>query len=327
MAGVIVALSAAGAAQADDNVLSWSSANAFVGVCQVGVSCGQPNGVSPLALRQSTDVDTTFNSTAVGPPDYLHLTNNGYFGNARSSAEAGEGLLGLPQLHAFAESRSVGLGFLPKPYIGVDVAFVQAVQGYTNTSTDNLLIPLNAFQGLVDYRVTGAPGTVSAGLAVTTSAILDPSVAALWSAVGSGNQFGQFTAGCGTAGALAIGNPSPANASPSGNLQYLEVAATSCGADTYLLAPNETFYVWARLGVVHTAVGITDADNTFNVTIAPEYQERVRNELAPGLARASGENLDIPVGAVPESSTWALMIMGFGAAGAMIRHRRRIQAA
>jgi hypothetical protein len=322
-ATMIVALSVAGAAQADDgNLLSWSSASASVGLCQVGVTCGQPNGVSLLARRQSTDTDVDFNAAAVGPQDYLQFTNNSFFGNAFSSAEAGEGLLGLPQLHAFAESRSVGLGFLANPYIGVDVAFVQAVQAYTNTSTDNLLIPLNAFQGLVDYHVNGAPGTVTAGLAITTSAILDPSVAALWSAIGSGSQFGQFTAGCGTDGALAIGSPSPANASPSPNTQYLGVAATSCtGSDTYLLAPNETFYVWARLGVVHTAAGVTDAANTFNVTIAPQYQQQVMSDLAPALLRASGANLDIPVAGVPEPGTWSLLILGFGAVGVLMRRR------
>jgi hypothetical protein len=32
-------------------------------------------------------------------------------------------------------------------------------------------------------------------------------------------------------------------------------------------------------------------------------------------------------GAIPEPSTWAMMILGFGAAGAAIRSRRRVSAA
>lgn len=327
LAGVLALAMTAGVstAHAEDEVLTWSSANASVGVCQVGVTCGQPNGVAILAREQSTQADTDFNSAAVGPPDYLHLTNGGYFGNASAWAEAGEGLLGLPQLHAFSESRSVGFG--SNPFIGVDAAFVQAVQGYTNTSTSNMLIPLNAFQGLVDYRVTGSLGILSAGIAVTTSAALETaSSAALWSAVGTGPAFGQFTAGCGSTGALAIGNPAVANSSPSAALQYLAVSASSCTSETtYLLAPNETFYVWTRLGVVHTANGVTDAANTFNVTIAPEYQQQVA-EFAPGLKVASGANLEIPVSAVPEPATWALMVGGFMGTGAMLR-RRRISAA
>ena len=325
MAGLV--FSVPGAAAADEsNVLTWSSANASVGICQVGVTCGQPNGVSFLARSQVTDADVDYNAAAVGPPDYLRFTNNAFFGNASSSAEAGQGALGLPVLHAFAESRSVGLGFQAHPYIGVDVAFVQAVQGYTNTSSSNLLIPLNAFQGLVDYYITQTTGIVSAGLAVTTSAIETPSVAALWSAVGGGNQFGQFTADCGTEGALAVGNPSPVTSAASPNPQYLAVSATSCsGNANYLLAPNETFYVWARLGVVHSATGATNAANTFNVTIAPQYQQQVAN-LAPELSFTSGADLDIPVAPVPEPASWALLLLGFGSVGAMLRRRTRVLA-
>jgi hypothetical protein len=313
----------AGAAHADENVLAWSSGMATVGVCQVGVTCNQPNGVAFLSRRQSTDTDTDFNRVATGPQDYLTITNGGYFGNAWASAEAGEGLLGLPVLHAFAESRSVGLGLSNNPYIGVDIAIIQAVQGYTNTSDQNLIIPLSAFQGLVDYNVTGAPGAVSAGIAVTTSAILDPLVAAQWSALGGQGHFGEFTAGCGTAGALAIGQSGARNSQAGPATQYAGFGATSCtGGDTYLLAPNETFYVWARLGVTHSTIGVTDASNTFNVTIAPEYQQLVQEQIAPSLQFASGANLDIPMSAVPEPATWAMMILGYGGVGLYIRRRK-----
>jgi hypothetical protein len=231
-------------------------------------------------------------------------------------------------LHALSVGGGSGFGVTPNPTIAVNVAMVQAVQGYTNSSDNALLIPLSAFQGLVDYHIAGAPGSVSAGLAITTSAIQDPFVAAQWSASdATPGHFGQFAANCGTAGALAIGNPSPANSGPSPNTQYLGVSTSSCsGSDTYLLDPGETFYVWARLGVVHSSFGVTDALNTFNVTIAPEYQAQVLAELAPVLAAVSGADLDIPMGAVPEPSTWAMMILGFGAAGALLRRRRLVAA-
>lgn len=211
-------------------------------------------------------------------------------------------------------------GFLPNPYIGVDVALIQALQAYTNNTGHDLIIPLNAFAGQVDFGVTMAPGAVSAGLAILTDAILDPTVAGLWSAQGGLGHFGEFTAGCGTAGALAFGQSGATAVSPSGGTQYVDVAAASCGADTFTLAADQTFYVWARLAVSHSAQGVTDASHTFNVTIAPEYAEAVQ-ALAPNLTLASGANLDIPVAAVPEPGAWALMIGGFGAIGAMLRRR------
>ena len=323
----VAALAAGGAARADEdsgNRLAWSTASATVGVCQVGVTCGQPNGVAIVARRQSTDTDVVSTFVAVGPPAYLAVTNGGFFGNARASAEAGEGLLSLPELHAFAESRSVGFG--PNPYIGVDIAMVQAVQGYTNTSGGDLVIPLNAFQGVVDFGVTLAPGTISAGIAITTDAILNPDVAGLWSAQGGAGHFGEFTAGCGTTGALAFGQSGATNVNPLPTTQFLNVAATSCGGDTFTLAQDQTFYVWARLAVLHTASGVTDAEHTFNVSIAPQYQAQVQTALAPGLTFASGENLDIPVAAIPEPGAWALMIAGFGGVGAVLRRRKSLAA-
>ena len=119
---------------------------------------------------------------------------------------------------------------------------------------------------------------------------------------------------------------SPTNAP--GAVQYMGLSATSCtGEETYVLNPGESFYVWATLGVLRSGPGVTNASNTFNVTIAPEYLTQVETELAPSLALADGGNLAIETGVVPEPSTWALMIAGFGSAGAMLRRRRRAAAA
>jgi hypothetical protein len=328
MTGVAVAttLAAAGAAHADDPELSWSTATAQVGTCVVGVSCGQPGGVTILRTETFTAADTDFNNASVYQNDYSPSVTPFNYGMAYASAEAGEGLLGLPVLHALAIGGGSGFGVTPHPTIAVNVATVQGVQGYTNTSDVALLIPLNAFQGLVDYHLTSGGGGVGAGIAVTTDAILDPLVAAQWAATGTAGN-GPFAAGCGTTGALAFGNAATGpNAPTSPNTQYLAVSASSCtGSDTFQLNPGSTFYVWARLGIYHAAFGATDALNTFNVTIAPEYQAQVQTNLAPTLARASGANLDIPL-AVPEPGTWALMILGFGVAGAGLRHRRRLAA-
>lgn len=328
-AAAMALLAAAGAAQAQaqdegGNLLAWSLAGASVGVCQAGVTCGQPNGVYTLKREQFSAYDVDFNNASVYQDDYAAITNGANFGMAYAAAEAGEGLLGLPVLHAVAASWSPVLG-IANPYIGVTASQVTAVQGYTNTSTSNLLIPLNAFQGLVDFTLNNSSGFIGAGLAITTDAILDPTVAGQWSALGGVGQLGQFAAGCGTTGALAFGQTGQRQPGGSPNVQYLPVAATSCiGSDTFTLAPDATFYVWARLGVANSGRGVTNAGNTFNVTIAPEYEDEVVESLAPALALSGGEGLDIPVPsqAVPEPGVWALLIGGFGLAGAQLRRRR-----
>ena len=64
---------------------------------------------------------------------------------------------------------------------------------------------------------------------------------------------------------------------------------------------------------------VKESDLT-TVTITPEAQQHFIG-LAPNLSLASGRNLYIPTDAVPEPSTWAMMIIGFGAAGAMLRRK------
>jgi hypothetical protein len=320
-AALVGALAFGGAAVADEN-LTWSYATAQVGTCVTGVTCGQPNGVTVLQRESLAASDVDYNNASVHRDDYSQLTSANY-GTAWASAEAGEGTLGLPVLKAFADGGLTGSP--PGPFtIAVNYATVLGVQGYTNTGSSALLIPLSAFTGLVDYNIFGSAGTVGAGLAITTSAVLDPGVADLWwQPNATPGSFGQFAAGCGTAGALAVGGATANMSVATGATQYLGVATQACGSsDTFLLDAGETFYIWARLGVVRSAGGVTDASHTFNVSIAPEAQADVA-ELLPSLTLADGANFIVNTdAAVPEPSSWAMMILGFGAAGAVLRRRR-----
>jgi hypothetical protein len=322
LAALASGLCLASPANADD--LTWSYASARVATCQVG-SC-QSN---LFVLGTDTDQGPNSNSSAgVFTPDYIQYSNFD-FGRAFSSAEAGDGPLSLPVLHAFALG-TVANGANP-PFISVNTATVQGVQGFTNTGTTALIIPLSAFSGAVDFLMSGPPGnpgTISAGLAITTSAILQQDVADLWFASAPGT-FGQFAANCGTTGALAFGNPAPAVSAASGSLN---VSTTSCtGEDTYLLKPGDSFYIWARLSVLRTAQGATDASHTFNIEFSPEVADGVEDglteKLMQSLAVKDGEDFTVPsAAAVPEPATWAMMILGFGAVGAMARRRRSLVA-
>lgn len=315
---------AAGPAAADDE-MTWSYATAHVGTCTVGQTCGQPGGVRTLGRESFTATNSDYNNASVYQDDYQHLTSSNY-GLAFASAQAGEGVLGLPVLKAYALGGFTNVAGVATT--SVDFAAAHAIQGYTNTSEAALVIPLNAFQGLVDYISVGGAigGRVGATLAVTTSAILDPTVSSQYFSPGMGSSAGgQWTGSCGSTGALAMGSASVSPVGVPNTKQYLGLSATSCtGSDTYLLAPGQSFYVWATLGVLRSGFGVTDASNTFNVTIAPDYQALVETELAPSLALADGGNLAIVTGVVPEPSTWALIIAGFGSAGAMLRRQRRV---
>jgi hypothetical protein len=331
LAGVSLAgaVSFGGAAFADED-LTWSYATAHVGNCVTGSTCGTGAPPNVLARETFAGSNVDFNNASVYRDDYTAATPYDY-GMAWASAEAGEGTLGLPVLKAYAlggaSGGATGVGTGPLT-IAVNYAAVQGVQGYTNTGDNALVIPLNAFTGLVDYQLFATannPGMVSAGLAITTSAILDPTVSAQWWQPDTApGHFGQFAATCSTPGALALANPSPQGGATDGSVQYLPVTTSSCtGSDTFLLDPGETFYVWARLAVLRAAFGATDASHTFNVTITPEAQANVEQNLLPSLSIADGSNLIVRTdAAIPEPSTWAMMILGFGVAGALLRRGR-----
>lgn len=66
---------------------------------------------------------------------------------------------------------------------------------------------------------------------------------------------------------------------------------------------NGLFTVWGDEGEMFTSFTLTSSGNSFEI-----------------------DNLAVP-GVVPEPTSWALMILGFGSAGAMLRRRRALVAA
>ena len=94
---------------------------------------------------------------------------------------------------------------------------------------------------------------------------------------------------------------------------------------------NQTTYVDASNGVyggtalsshLFTTIGTFTDLNGF-VGGAGPYSVTTRYTLVAPTGGNSLNTISIQDGTVPEPGTWALMIMGFGGAGAMIRSRRR----
>lgn len=223
---------------------------------------------------------------------------------ATSFASVGEGaVLGLPELKAGVYS----------PINGTSEAFAIAigVQGLHWTGSGDITLPL---QAMFTYSLggTGEVEALNAGIAITNSSVLDPTIADLW--MGS-DLHGRFSADCSTTGALGIAQTvTDINA---GSATTLDVGACSPGSLT--LSPGEQVFVWTRVFAYSRRGGLVDATHTLSVDISPDASLAHRQALLAGI-RNTG------FAAVPEPSTWALLILGFGVTGALVRRERRMPA-
>ena len=86
------------------------------------------------------------------------------------------------------------------------------------------------------------------------------------------------------------------------------------GGDGSLISSTGSIVVPVS-GGLNVAVGQTRTDG-FRIQWGPDGYD-------VGIDNISFEVSAIPGGAVPEPATWAMMILGFGATGAMMRSRRR----
>jgi len=95
--------------------------------------------------------------------------------------------------------------------------------------------------------------------------------------------------------------------------QTYGTACTNCLAATAIFSPGPAFSVSQFTASINV-------ENLFNMDpddTTPFFANGFRLRYQSG---------DAPSGAVPEPSTWAMMILGFGAAGTLLR-RRRVAAA
>lgn len=295
-AAAAAGLFGAGHASAFD--LGWSFSGTGVGHCQNGQPCG--NGTGVTYDQQAFDYNNNHNATSTA--------STAARGTATGSANPGAGFLAAPELHA----KTVGAPFSAGAY-SWNYAEVQGVQGYTWTgaATD---LALSAFTGVFDFTVSGP----DYGQASAAFAILDHTVGEV-QAEGDfwfkrDASYG-FLGTCSDAGAIAIAE----TGTIIGSGAHSATLNPTCGASTFHLETGETFYLWARLEVFTAGLSTTDASHTFSIGLSPNASPDLVTLLSNNLVRAAPLDLG---SSAPEPGTWAMMLVGFGGLGAVLRRRR-----
>lgn len=233
----------------------------------------------------------------------------------------------IPGGASAAAAVSFGEGYLPT----VKVASASGAQTRTGGSAvafrtftyeGDASIDL-ALNGQIHYVTSGDPlegenagdGLFYASLSLLPLSALSGFNAATNAATIVGAQFGQ----CGS-GAIAFGEVF--SAGTSGDTTTILGLSQKCGGGAITLTEGDRFLLVATLQAISNRGGWVDAMNTFRVEYDVEKTVYTGTSELVGLA-ALQSNVN---GAVPEPGTWALMIMGFCGAGAMLRRQRRATA-
>lgn len=188
-----------------------------------------------------------------------------------------------------------------------------AVQTYDWTGAAGTAFPLTAF---LSYVVTAANNTGGNIDAVSNSAtingfsvlIFDPSIMTPASLLNG--FFASSTYDCSTAG--VIGNSAYFGDGLAGAGATRTVSldvSTGCSGSPITLAAGQKIGVALTLGVLANREGaLTDAVATMDIA----GSNSLKAQLLAGLSAASG---------VPEPTSWAMMLFGFGFVGAALRRR------
>jgi PEP-CTERM motif len=120
--------------------------------------------------------------------------------------------------------------------------------------------------------------------------------------------FGQ----CGAAGVLGS-YLTPGIGTLQGGAFSVPVATQSCGGGPIMLTPGEQVVIDTAFILITNRGGFADASHSFTTFFDPALGEDVTSDLRSNLSAAG----------IPEPATWALMLAGFGLAGAGLRTARR----
>jgi hypothetical protein len=133
-----------------------------------------------------------------------------------------------------------------------------------------------------------------------------------------------FYAPCGTAGVLATAFSAGDLTTP--GEQTFGLTTSACGGGgTIMLAPGQEILVVAGLQIPVNRGGFVDATKTFTTSLGADLSAEQVELITTGVqsAVARGAAFEEVAVAVPEPSTWATLILGFGVLGGALRRRTR----
>jgi hypothetical protein len=285
--------------------LAWSMAGGNLNACSFAGQCAGDN--RRKLAEQFNFGHSQNNSLSLSDPT---------FGSLSVTTAPGEGQFALPVLKVTANGAANALGGnnINGEYAST-LAFADGVQRYRWNGAEAIDLAVSTFVGSLHFANTGL-GYVQAELNIIDSTLDDSVANGDYWYFNNAFRLGSPRPTCGGPGAIALASTGTLTAAQGETNRTL---TPTCGAATFRLDPGEEFFVWARLDLRHLGAGATDASHTFSVGLSPD--------LTPETVQALSGNLRVipryvPGGAIPEPSTWALLIGGFGMAGAALRRRR-----
>ena len=279
------------------STLGWSIAGGSIHSCKNACA-----GADHTVLQNTWDTAYNHNASWSG--------SDPHYGSFAASASPGAGPFVLPDLKAVATGNNYNGKY------ALVIAYAQGVKRYRWTGSQGIDLGVDTFAGTFNYTNSGpGSGSAFAALSILDSRAITPVIGNAWYFNdphlfgGNGRPFG-----CSLPSAIAHAQTSIMTTSGSVSVAL----SPTCGPATFHLDPGDDFYLWARMSMFHFGAGATDGSQGFSVALSPTLPAATLRSLIQNLR---------PIGStpapVPEPSTWALTIFGFGMVGAALRRRAR----
>lgn len=245
------------------------------------------------------------------------LSNGAYI----SSASTGYGgAIGNVYTDGLSPALQAGAFTIPNARGQYAVSFgsASALYAYSYTGAVPVALPL---VGDIDFTISFAVpstlalnysfGAVNMRMAVGTSNLFKGSVLTEADTV------------CGAADVLAADSATGsaggfANGFAAQSFNFTLDLTNGCDGQPMMLNPGQSIYIYTYLDTYAQRGAATDATHSFHVNLAPGTSPAVAAALQSGLTLHAN---------VPEPSSWAMMIAGFGLVGGAMRRRQLTAAA